>query len=122
MKVFVYGSLKAGYWNNVLLHGSKFLGEDYAEGLLYAGSSFPMAIPSHVANKGVGEHQFWIKGEVYEVDVKTLERLDRLEGHPHHYERQQVVLKSGTKASMYFYKQSVAHLKFIPEGIWKGRR
>jgi gamma-glutamylcyclotransferase (GGCT)/AIG2-like uncharacterized protein YtfP len=37
-----------------------------------------------------------VRGEVYDVDVATLERLDLLEGHPEHYRRQRIEVISST--------------------------
>jgi len=81
--VFVYGSLKRNQGNHSLLSGSDYLGDfDTREpvfdmiGLGY----FPA-----VLNGG----DSYIRGELYEVDDDTLERLDCLEGHPRFYERQQ---------------------------------
>jgi gamma-glutamylcyclotransferase (GGCT)/AIG2-like uncharacterized protein YtfP len=37
-----------------------------------------------------------VRGEVYDVDIATLERLDLLEGHPEHYRRQRIEVISST--------------------------
>src|SRR3970282_125568 len=107
MKVFVYGSLKRGKYNNYILGDSKFIGMDRAPGVLYTGSHYPMAIP------GDG----WITGEVFEVtDPKIQRDLDRLEGHPSFYERQEVTLESGLVAWIYYWKGHVFHnkLRYLP--------
>lgn len=74
--VFVYGTLKQGYWNNRLLETCKFI----SEGLLpdhkayYYGSvgSFPFV----EENEGTS-----VSGEVYLINSNTLANLDRLEGY-----------------------------------------
>lgn len=79
-KVFVYGSLKRGYWNNRLLMGSKFIGTgstNDAEFRMYDGT-FP-----YVTTEGIDD----VQGEVWEVDEATLRNLDALEGTPDHYVR-----------------------------------
>ncbi len=101
--IFVYGSLRKGFWNHKhYLKNSKFIGkgktkEKYA---MYAD-----IIPYVVENEKISH----IVGEVYEVDKKTLERIDYLEGHPNYYFRKKVpiVLETGKeiKAWMYFYPE-----------------
>lgn len=81
--VFVYGTLKRGFGNHHLLNGSKFISqaitkEKYA---LYV-SGIPFVIEDEPVSH--------IAGEVYEVDDKTLARLDHLEGHPDWYRRKSV--------------------------------
>jgi len=79
--VFVYGTLKRGFCNNVLLNDATFLGE--AETInrmtMLSLGGFPMLVDSY----GVSI----IHGEVYEVDDDTLQELDNLEGHPNFYMR-----------------------------------
>ena len=74
-KVFVYGSLLAGFGNHGLLKEATFLGEDETPegfGIVSLGG-FPGAL--HVdGNKKV-------IGEVYEVNEDNFKRLDRLEGY-----------------------------------------
>lgn len=86
MKVFVYGTLKKGFGNHRCLDGAVFLGEAVtSENYLMHDSGFPALRPS---DKGLG-----VLGEVYEFeDMKILERLDRLEGHPHLFERTDTVV------------------------------
>lgn len=82
MQVFVYGTLKAGYGNNSLLQGSKFVREDRVKGYKLFNCGFPVATPD--ANSSV-------KGEVWEIDPsKTLQWLDRLEGNGRMYNRTEV--------------------------------
>nr|CAH7717877.1 unnamed protein product [Callosobruchus chinensis]CAH7751901.1 unnamed protein product [Callosobruchus chinensis] len=88
-KVFVYGTLKKGEPN----HDSflkdepgyhKFLYEAITcqKFPLFVGTQYNMPIILH--SPGTGHH---IKGEVYEVDEKVLEKLDILEEHPKYYIR-----------------------------------
>lgn len=82
--IFVYGTLKKGYWNNYLLDGAKFLGEaltDKPYRLL--GTGVPYAVPEEYDDGGLP-----VKGEVYEIETgRHLSRLDNLEGHPNVYTR-----------------------------------
>ena len=101
--VFVYGSLRKGFWNyESYLKNSKFIGkgrtkEKYA---MYAD-----IIPYVVENEKISH----IVGEVYEVDEETLKRIDCLEGHPDYYRRKKVpiILDSGeeVEAWIYFYPE-----------------
>lgn len=81
--VFVYGSLKQGYWNNGLLARAKFIGKAVSVSdsfSLYDGS-FPYALSEGVSRLG---------GEIFEVeDEETIRNLDRLEGVPNHYVRKE---------------------------------
>ena len=72
-KVFVYGSLKKGFFNNEhYLRDATFKGEFKTRpqwGLISLGA-FPAMVMGSLA----------VKGEVYEVNKDTLAGLDRLEG------------------------------------------
>lgn len=92
MKVFVYGTLKRGYHNNVLLSNAKFLEEKVLPGFKLYNAGFP------VARESPGDSVF---GEVFEIadnDKNTLRNLDRLEGEGRMYHRQQV---EGENVSLY---------------------
>ena len=91
-KVFVYGTLKKGFSNHYILSTSKLVGEattcsTYA--MIGTGMPFPYVLGIRSAELG----GLNITGEVYEVDASTLQRLDVLEGVPHHYKKQQVLVK-----------------------------
>lgn len=109
-KVFVYGTLKRGYRNHYLLEGKE--GKPaYAIGMdMYEGPGFPFA------KEGGGI----IKGELYEVERNTLERLDRLEGHPFFYRRKiKEVVCDGKKQKAYVYLYDKVHTeRKIPSGEW----
>lgn len=89
MKVFVYGSLKKGFWNNVVLGNSNLLGEAFTtEDFFMTSVGFPYIIPKNLVTKS-DVNLLPIKGEVYEIDTdETLRRLDNLEGISYgHYKR-----------------------------------
>ena len=110
-RVFVYGTLMKGMRNHHRLtdagakliateantYGdmkmlSRMTGGGYAAPIVITGSSFEP--------KGI------IKGEVYEVDNKTLMRLDQFEGHPEVYERQKITVsfdQSANEVWIYIY-------------------
>jgi len=84
MKLFVYGTLKSGHYNNRLLLRSTLLGEGVTKDtyLLY-NRGFPVAVASQSAKA------LPVRGEVWEVDEDIIS-IDRLEGHPNWYQRQEV--------------------------------
>ena len=78
MYVFVYGTLKRGYWNNYLLKTSEFVCEaiTYDKFALY-NFKYPFAV--HEDNED-GKLCLPVKGEVYNLDSRaTLDKLDELE-------------------------------------------
>lgn len=79
--VFVYGSLKKGYHNNVILSESEYIGSFKTNGKFEMTSfgSFP------AIHKGKDEKN--IIGEVYVVNDDILHDLDRLEGEGWFYKR-----------------------------------
>lgn len=103
--VFVYGTLKKGFGNHYLLSDAALLGqavtkEHYA---LYVSG-----IPFVTRNKQVSP----IHGEVYLVGQATLKDLDRLEGHPNWYKREQIsVYLQNPDQSI---KQVLAWIYFFP--------
>jgi gamma-glutamylaminecyclotransferase len=83
--LFVYGTLKRGFGNNRVLGDSKFLftgttKEPYG---FFDLGAFPCI------TKDGDVH---VQGEVFELDDATLERADRLEGHPHFYKREVIIV------------------------------
>lgn len=122
--VFVYGTLKKGYGNNRILQNSVFKGCFYTEPRF---SLYPVSPDGGfpVACRGKSH----IVGEVYEIDLITLQRLDYLEGHPHHYRREEVEVLGYGKAFMYVYPHRRYGSHRSRKGIsrknrfhtWKGR-
>jgi len=114
-RVFVYGSLLRGEPNHRLLGDAHFIGlaRTRPAFALHDLGAFPGAV-SHGTTA--------ITGEIYEVDGPTLERLDRLEGHPHLYRREVVELVASDEpefAYIYVYRASLAHARAIPSGDWR---
>jgi len=85
LPVFVYGTLKSGYGNNRLLQGCTKLCDAYVIGHKLFDSGFPVASPS--------DDNHSIKGEVWDIEDSNsvLASLDRLEGVPRMYLREEVV-------------------------------
>ncbi len=96
--IFVYGTLRKGHRNHRLLENSEFVGYAITKDKY---SLFVDGIP-YVVKIPVSK----IKGEVYRIDKHTLEKLDRLEGHPDFYKRERidvVINDRIIKAWIYFY-------------------
>lgn len=97
-RIFVYGSLKQGFCNHRLLETSTFVTSTRTLSRVYEMISlgfYPAVYPG-------GVHA--IEGELYEVDEKTLEQLDRLESNGYYYERELINLAGFEKAWMYICK------------------
>ena len=99
-RVFVYGTLKKGYRNNVLLSRSTFVAPATTnpEFRLYDNGSYPCLVK---AKDGEVAHE--VIGEVWIVDDHTLSRLDQLENAPDLYHREEIELIDQEKAWAYIY-------------------
>lgn len=112
-RIFVYGTLKKGFPNyDRFLKGlegkrAKAIGFD-----LHEGPGFPYSV------KGSGI----VQGEVYEVDDATLERLDRLEGVPHHYQKISTTIYDEDFRSQevwIYVSEQGRKYPIIESGVWK---
>jgi gamma-glutamylcyclotransferase (GGCT)/AIG2-like uncharacterized protein YtfP len=120
--VFVYGSLKRDQPNHHWLAGATGLGEGQLEGVqLFDLGPFPMAVLHAGGGSSPGSKA--LQGELYRVDAPTLERLDRLEGHPRLFERHWLRLGDGRCAWVYLGRPAqVRHAPLIAHGQWCGPR
>lgn len=114
-RVFVYGSLLRGEPNHRLLAAARFIGPAHTRPVfaLHDLGAFPGVVSNGTTA---------IAGEIYEVDGPTLERLDRLEGHPHLYRREVVELVADDGVELAYIYVYVASLKFtrpIASGNWR---
>ena len=112
-KVFVYGTLKKGFYNHHLLATAKFISEattsnTYA--MIGKDMSFPYVLGIRTKDQG-GLH---IKGEIYEVDEATLAQLDLLEGVPHLYKKQSVLLRTDFAKNSTVYETATMYVKTTP--------
>ena len=82
-KLFVYGILKRGFSLDLSREGAKFIGEAILQ-------------PANLYSIGAGvglllENEGKVHGEVFEIPNERMWKwLDRIEGHPHLYQRQRV--------------------------------
>lgn len=81
MNVFVYGTLKKGFYNHYLLGGAPLVdsGQYLLPFSMKSVGAFPALDPE--------DHISRIYGEIYDVEEHVLTKLDYLEGHPDWYER-----------------------------------
>lgn len=112
-RVAVYGSLKKGFGNNVLLNTAEYLGtcDTSPDWTMYSLGGFPCIVPQ-------GDTQICI--EVYDVDQRTMNRLDMLEGYPSFYNRRVIDTKFG-KAWIYYMDECpdyVGEEKVVEHGCW----
>ena len=102
MKVFVYGTLRKNRSNHWFLREAKHVCDAYTDNNY---TLYVAGLPCMVKEAGNGG----VFGEVYEVDEHTLEQLDRLEGHPDFYKREDIwVYEAATghdiKVQTYIYQ------------------
>jgi len=112
--VAVYGSLRKGFENHRILAEpadfARFVGCTHVNGLrLVDLGSFPGAYRSQ---------DEYAVCELYAVGPKTLDQLDRLEGHPKMYRRELAHTFSGTLVQTYIYQSRAAKNPTIPGGDW----
>ena len=102
-RVFVYGSLKKGSYNNSILGDSELLETTRTvSGFCLGDVGFPYAFPSDVTPEKYKKLLYPVWGEVYDIDNEyTFYSLDCLEGYPSHYNRRLINLQSGIRTWMY---------------------
>ena len=100
--LFVYGTLMKGFSNHYLLEGAEWV--ETAK-TLEKYSLYESGIPFVFK----GEEVSHIYGELYRVDELTLKIVDRLEGHPEWYQREEIQiitdLGHNLTAWLYFYPE-----------------
>ncbi len=119
MNVFVYGSLKSGYWNNMLLQKPEvtFIGNGTIAGFsLYHVASFPGMVKSKDNNEIV-------HGEIYSVTPLVLGTLDNLEREGFLYKRittKASVNKKDVDVNTYVYLHEYDNSPKVDDNDWKG--
>lgn len=110
-KIFVYGTLRSGQSRSFVLSEQLFLGQSRTASMytLVDLGLFPAMLP-----KGY----YSIVGEVYMVDDACLDQLDMIEGHPHFYRRETIVLDDGSKAISYLLYRDIQDTPVIESGDW----
>lgn len=108
--VAVYGSLRKGKGNHVILGDSTYLGTERIKGFdMFSLGAYPYVMP---------ESDNSIVVEVYEVDSdSTGKSLDRLEGYPSYYDRKLIQTTHG-EAWIYFINEYIDGTPFVDGGDW----
>lgn len=120
-KLFVYGTLKRGLCNNIVMGDAKFIKEDCLKGFkMHSLGGFPAITPEPFDPDN--EHPRIVHGELFEINDKDLINVDRLEGYDEQavrhtfYDRTTVRLESGEQALVYFMLESDKPL--VENGVW----
>jgi gamma-glutamylcyclotransferase (GGCT)/AIG2-like uncharacterized protein YtfP len=97
--VFVYGSLKKGFHNNVWFdENDEFIMTTTTKKSIY--NMYSLGGFPTITKGG----KFKIKGELYKIDPRTLKDLDRLESNGHLYNRELINLDNfDSQAWSYFW-------------------
>jgi len=114
IRVAVYGTLRHGEGNHMLLQNSRYLGTARVSGYrMHDFGPFPVVVET-----GEGEDEIVV--EVYEVTEEVLGHLDLLEGHPRFYKREKArSLPIGERAWIYLQSHDkVSDLPTIERGDW----
>lgn len=109
--LFVYGTLKKGFSNHHFLKDAEYIGNSalYGARMLNLGA-FPGVVDGNDDEK--------VEGEVYRIDDKTLESIDRLEGTPWLYKRESVEVDDlDDPVFVYIYQGNQGDV--VPDGVWK---
>lgn len=131
--VFVYGTLKYGHGNwRWALFDQTYLGRDVTEDTYILGDvGFPYCFPKSTFNVEMTEtvsHLFKpVVGDVFSVNEEAMERLDRLEGYPSHYNRIRINTRGGHECWMYVQEDASAiyscyQCDETQEGEWEWQR
>ncbi len=111
--LFVYGSLMRGEINHYLLDNAEYIGDDaIADAELFNLGPYPMFVP------GTGT----LYGECYHIPLQIIPNLDRLEDHPHFYQRRWMSCLSGQIRLV--YQGFASHIQGYPKivsGYWPDR-
>ena len=114
--LFCYGSLLRGESNHHVMAHCRFVGPARTAPLYRLLDLGPY--PALVSGGEVA-----IAGELYSVDDEALARIDRFEGHPHHYRRTPIRLGGGGGAESYLLvAPRRADAAEIASGDWRAHR
>jgi gamma-glutamylcyclotransferase (GGCT)/AIG2-like uncharacterized protein YtfP len=117
VRVFVYGSLKRGHGNHVVLSDAHYVGMG---AVTLSGRMVDLgAFPGVIRQRDAAHYE--VKGEIYEVDEDTLNALDYLEGHPRFYRRDKYKTANGIRVWMYTLPdaESYDRCEYVESGIWR---
>ena len=113
--LFVYGTLMRGHLRADTLRYERYIGEvqtlpQYA--LLDCGN-YPGLV--RVENDGKSIH-----GELYEVNSRLIEVLDRIEGSPELFRLEKVEIENSPDVYAYFLKYKINNPRYCQNNKWEG--
>ena len=109
--VGVYGTLRQGRGNHVLMDGAELVDTIRVEGLtMYCGG--PRQVPFTVIDES---NDTGVVLELYQPDDLMMRRLDRLEGHPTWYARTHITLPDGKVVCIYTVLKDDLYERHIKE-------
>lgn len=110
--LFCYGTLRKGFGLHDALEDSPFIADAAVKGFrMFSLGGFPGVVRDETAGT--------IKGEIYEVTLRLLRRLDHIESA---YRRDLYPTTTGKWVGIYVYRGSVAGLTEVKDGVWGGRK
>jgi gamma-glutamylaminecyclotransferase len=122
--IFVYGTLMEGEgnWSWALAPASPF----------FLAQTQPAFELRHLGGfPGMIRGDRVVQGEVFEIDDEQLRQIDRLEGHPTFYRREEIMVQPLNEAgfatgdavpvSTYIYQGHRSSGSLIPNGRWRNR-
>lgn len=110
--VMCYGSLKKGFHNHNIVENCRYIDSTITEDLydMFSCGEFPAAIDTL--------HNYYVYGEIYEVDDMTLDILDYLESNGSLYQRKLVnVVGHNFQVWMYFLIDSDSFTSYSSKDI-----
>lgn len=108
--VFVYGSLKSGFANHVLIEECECLGIHSTEAKFTMVSLGPYPAVLEHGNTA-------IQGEIYAVDQAVFETLDTLEDYPDLYNR--ILIATSHGPAWMYVMEAGSHYAIVESGIWQ---
>src|SRR5688572_14820404 len=112
-EIFVYGTLRKGGSNHYLIEegGGRFvrIARTRPEFELLDLGPYPGMVAGGSTS---------VLGEVYVVDARLRERLDRLEDHPRWYRRTSITLADGSDVETYLLQSHPSTARSIESGDW----
>jgi len=127
MYIFVYGTLRYKGSSHHLIEGEVYKGICKTKEKYYMVCPTSKAFPYCSIGQIVPDTESSeIVGEVYDVSLSTLRRLDSLEGHPTHYTRTTIELENNILADMYLLETNSVveglrrsgRFMAVPQGDW----
>lgn len=110
--VAVYGSLRAGLYNHVVLDNSELVAKGTITGFqMHSLQAYPALVPKDGCNP--------VKVEVYKVSPMIMNALDNLEGYPSFYNRKMVEVETEDgKRVAWVYYMNTCNGDVVESGDW----